>query len=55
VTNKRGGWCFEQNTLFHFVLKEVGFEVRRGLARITFASLLRNHCFNLGEREINDE
>ena len=27
VVKKRGGFCFEQNNLFHAVLKELGFEV----------------------------
>ncbi|WP_170558594.1 arylamine N-acetyltransferase family protein [Ruegeria atlantica] len=27
VLRKRGGWCFELNTLFSWVLREIGFEV----------------------------
>jgi N-hydroxyarylamine O-acetyltransferase len=27
VTEKRGGWCFEMNGLFAWVLRELGFEV----------------------------
>lgn len=29
VTRKQGGWCFEMNTLFEWVLREIGFEVHR--------------------------
>ncbi|WP_282119131.1 arylamine N-acetyltransferase family protein [Ruegeria atlantica] len=27
VTRKRGGWCFELNSLFSWVLQEIGFQV----------------------------
>lgn len=27
VTERRGGWCFEMNSLFAWVLRELGFEV----------------------------
>lgn len=29
VTRKQGGWCFEMNTLFEWVLSEIGFDVTR--------------------------
>lgn len=29
VVRGRGGWCFEMNTLFEWVLCEIGFDVRR--------------------------
>jgi N-hydroxyarylamine O-acetyltransferase len=29
VTNRRGGWCYEQNGLLEWVLREIGFEVTR--------------------------
>ncbi|NTW72763.1 MAG: arylamine N-acetyltransferase [Eubacteriaceae bacterium] len=35
VENKRGGYCFEMNGLFSFVLQEMGFKVRNLLARVT--------------------
>ncbi len=34
VTNRRGGYCFEMNGLFSFVLKSLGFEVTDLLARV---------------------
>ncbi len=35
VANKRGGYCFEMNGLFSFVLEELGFKVSNLLARCT--------------------
>lgn len=35
VENKRGGYCFEMNGLFSFVLRELGFKVTDLLARGT--------------------
>lgn len=29
VNNRRGGWCYEQNGLFGWVLSEIGFDVTR--------------------------
>jgi len=34
VTNRRGGYCFEMNGLFSFVLKGLGFSVKNLLARV---------------------
>lgn len=34
VARRRGGYCFEQNNLFAHVLTELGFEVRRVMARV---------------------
>jgi N-hydroxyarylamine O-acetyltransferase len=34
VRGKRGGYCFEQNTLFAAVLRDIGFEVDVFLARV---------------------
>jgi N-hydroxyarylamine O-acetyltransferase len=34
VVDRRGGYCFEQNTLFAAVLEQVGFRVRRLAARV---------------------
>lgn len=34
VTRKRGGWCYEQNGLFHWALSEIGFEVTRVAAAV---------------------
>ena len=34
VSSRRGGYCFEQNTLFAAVLREVGFEVETLEARV---------------------
>ncbi len=36
VIRARGGYCFEQNALFHAVLEELGFEVRLCLARVIY-------------------
>lgn len=35
VKNKRGGYCFEMNGLFSFVLKQLGFKVTDLLARVS--------------------
>ncbi|RJS24916.1 arylamine N-acetyltransferase [Corallococcus sp. H22C18031201] len=34
VGARRGGYCFEQNTLFHSVLSQVGFRVHRTIGRV---------------------
>ncbi|MDK2935281.1 MAG: N-hydroxyarylamine O-acetyltransferase [Eubacteriaceae bacterium] len=34
ITNNRGGYCFELNGLFAFLLEEIGFEVEYHLARV---------------------
>ena len=34
IHNKRGGYCFEQNTLMHAVLREIGFNVMACEARV---------------------
>lgn len=34
VTDRRGGYCFEQNSLFAAVLRELGFELRTLEARV---------------------
>jgi N-hydroxyarylamine O-acetyltransferase len=36
VTQKRGGYCFEQNTLFANVLMQLGFKVKPLLARVVW-------------------
>jgi N-hydroxyarylamine O-acetyltransferase len=36
VTRRRGGYCFEQNTLFAAVLRELGFRVTTLLARVRY-------------------
>ena len=38
VTGHRGGYCFEQNTLFAAVLESLGFAVTRLAARVRFGS-----------------
>jgi len=38
VTNRRGGYCFEQNTLFAAVCEALGFPVTRLAARVRFGS-----------------
>ncbi len=45
VSRRRGGYCFEQNTLFQHVLKQVGFDVEpfEGQVRIARADGPRTH------------
>ncbi|HSS40782.1 MAG TPA: arylamine N-acetyltransferase [Polyangia bacterium] len=49
VRNRRGGYCFEQGTLFAAALEAIGFEVHRHLARVTLfvprAQAPRTHMF----------
>jgi len=37
VTARRGGYCFEQNTLLGAALTAIGFQVRRCLARVVWS------------------
>ena len=47
VTRRRGGWCYEMNTLFEWVLREIGLDVQRLSAGVRRAKLgdaaLGNH------------
>ncbi len=47
VTGKRGGWCYEQNTLFGWALGEIGFRVTRTCGGVMRAAMgdqqLGNH------------
>ena len=47
ITRRRGGYCFEQNTLFAQVLRQIGFEVETLEARVrprgAVATLPRTH------------
>jgi N-hydroxyarylamine O-acetyltransferase len=52
VTRRRGGYCFEQNTLFGDVLRAVGFDVRSLLGRVWISAAdgvtpPRTHLINL--------
>lgn len=50
VTQRRGGYCFEQNGLFAALLARFGFGVRAALARVTFGSAvprIRGHLVTL--------
>ena len=38
VAGRRGGYCFEQNTLFASALREIGFEVTLLAARVRFGA-----------------
>jgi N-hydroxyarylamine O-acetyltransferase len=54
VASRRGGYCFEQNTLFAEVLKTIGFRVTILSARVRFRShrvLPRTHILLLVEAE----
>jgi N-hydroxyarylamine O-acetyltransferase len=54
VGQKRGGWCYEMNGLFAWVLREVGFEVRllAGAVRpVSEAKIEGNHLVLLVELE----
>ncbi len=49
VARGRGGWCFEQNLLFSYVLEAIGFELTRLAARVRWnvpANVIspRSHC-----------
>jgi N-hydroxyarylamine O-acetyltransferase len=54
VANQRGGYCFEQNTLYAAVLEELGFQVQRLAARVRMGAtsvLPRTHmllCVEIG-------
>ncbi|HUB77530.1 MAG TPA: arylamine N-acetyltransferase [Bryobacteraceae bacterium] len=39
VVDRRGGYCFEQNSLFAAVLEEIGFKVRRLAARVRMGAV----------------
>jgi N-hydroxyarylamine O-acetyltransferase len=63
VRGGRGGWCFEQNLLFHDVLTALGFEVKRLAARVRWnvppnVVTARSHCLMQvtigGERYVAD-
>src|SRR5262245_42788003 len=38
VTGRRGGYCFEHNTLFAAVLEQLGFSLTRLAARVRFGA-----------------
>lgn len=50
VASRRGGYCFEQNTLFAAVLRALGFDVETLIARVRFRTeqvLPRTHMLSL--------
>jgi len=49
VVDRRGGYCFEQNTLFAAVLEQLGFPVRRLAARVRMGatSAITSRCHML--------
>ena len=48
VEDRRGGYCFEQNTLFAAVLEQIGFPVRRLAARVRLgATDIASRCHML--------
>lgn len=52
VGQRRGGYCFEQNTLLRLALEATGFRVRRALARVMWGTGepgARTHLVNLVE------
>jgi N-hydroxyarylamine O-acetyltransferase len=56
VERRRGGYCFEQNTLFAAVLESLGFVVTRLAARVRFgATSIRPRSHMLLSVEINAE
>ena len=56
VERRRGGYCFEQNTLFAAVLESLGFVVIRLAARVRFGSTsIRPRSHMLLSVEINGE
>ncbi|UWG95456.1 arylamine N-acetyltransferase [Dehalobacter sp. DCM] len=55
VHNKRGGYCFEMNGLFSFVLKELGFKVTDLLARVHYGDTFGPKVHQALLVEIQDE
>jgi N-hydroxyarylamine O-acetyltransferase len=56
VKERRGGYCFEMNGIFSFVLQEMGFKVTNLLARVTIDGIhytTRTHQAILVETEGN--
>jgi N-hydroxyarylamine O-acetyltransferase len=54
VDSGRGGYCYEQNSLFAMVLEDLGFAVRRLAARVRYRTTLllpRTHMLLLVETE----
>lgn len=55
VTRRRGGWCFESNALFSYVLKQLGFEVKDYFARFLYGETTiparRHHVLAVSCRE----
>lgn len=54
IHSKRGGYCFEQNTLFAAVLEQIGFRVTKLAARVRFGAtrlLPRTHVLLVVEAE----
>ena len=52
VESRRGGYCFEQNSLFSTILEQVGFRVRRLSARVRMGATgirSRTHMLFLAE------
>lgn len=56
VHNRRGGYCFEQNTLFSAMLEELGFRVTQLAARVRVGSTaIRPRTHMLLQVDIGDE
>jgi len=50
INDNNGGYCFEHNKIFYHILKELGYEVRTLMARVTLGgsvSNARTHRVNL--------
>jgi N-hydroxyarylamine O-acetyltransferase len=59
VTGGRGGYCFEHNTLFANVLRQLGFKVQEGTARVRWTvpqgvRTPRVHCLLFVEADGDD-
>ena len=59
VEGGRGGYCFEHNTLFADVLRQLGFKVQEGTARVRWSvppgvKTPRTHCLLFVEAEGDD-
>jgi len=59
VDGGRGGYCFEQNSLFAHVLRELGFKVQEATARVRWSvppgvRTPRTHCLLFVEAEGDD-
>jgi N-hydroxyarylamine O-acetyltransferase len=57
IIDRRGGYCFEHNKLFHYFLENRGFEVTKQLARVVYGKDIdapRTHRINIVKIDGNE-